>query len=338
LPPRAPALNSKASARSSGSSTVFTRQTSISSTSTIGIENLSIWEGNGAQKSLPQVPGSQSIDETAEASQSSHGVPTMKPESRRIWEIIESSLPFWTRKDAQRWGKPSLCDIFSVLVPPRGRDNGSTTTSKGDKFFKLQMFSYCVLFPTKLAFFLPRYHYHERPNENSKFTLAGIIDVQRDVHNPQLRPIVDEHAIGNRRVLNKLEFFATYGDSSSRYFEQIVWFVSVRTHWSVDDKTREWETMLRALLRSPCERRSPGDRRSFLLSQVAPIYHHQLTEGYSRNRGDIHEGRRDPIANVSNSIADRGSLPEPTIEVSRKDALEIQCSHRKVSFSNIISK
>lgn len=193
----------------------------------------------------------------------------MSNESRRIWNIIKGSLPSWTRKDIEQWGGPLLCDLFSVLVPPVGLAGSLGGTNK-DKPPKLQMFSYCVLFTTKLAFFLPRYHFHENPDNNSIFTLVGVIDVQRDINNPQLTTLSATHQFPDNivKTANKLEFFATSGDTRSRTIEQRVWFVSVRTNWTVDDRTKDWETVMKALLRSPCEARIPGERRSFLLSPV----------------------------------------------------------------------
>jgi hypothetical protein len=198
--------------------------------------------------------------------------PTINDESRRVWGIIKDSLPLWTGNDVHRWGEPLLCDIFSVLGPPVASTARFSTTSGSHRAPRLQMISFCVLFTTKLAFFLPRYHFHDTPDSNSIFTLVGVIDVQRDISNPQITPA--KHALCNNSAdsINKLEFFATYGDTQSRSIEQRVRFVSVRTNWSVGDRTRDWEMMMKELLRSPCETRLPGDRRSFLLSQVD--FHH----------------------------------------------------------------
>jgi hypothetical protein len=194
--------------------------------------------------------------------------PTINGESRRIWGIIKDSLPLWTKNDVHQWGEPLLCDLFSVLIPPA---TSSSTTTGSNGAPKLQMFSFCALFTTKLAFFLPRYHFHDTPDSNSVFTLVGVIDVQRDISNPQFTPAKQSFCNNSANSANKLEFFATYGDTRSRSIEQRARFVSVRTNWTVGDRTKDWEMMIKELLRSPCETRIPGDRRSFLLS---PVYFH----------------------------------------------------------------
>ena len=206
--------------------------------------------------------------------------PTVNDEAWRIWSIIKDSLPLWTRNDVHHWGEPVLCDMFSVLVPPV---SSGTRVSKAkpdsDRPPKLQMFSFCVLFSTKLAFFLPRYHFHDTPDSNSIFTLVGVIDIQRDISNPQFTPAKHPFCSNSANSANKLEFFATYGDTQSRSIDQRMRFVSVRTNWSTGDRTKDWEMMMKELLSSPCETRIPGDRRSFLLSPVDFHPLHFLTEG-----------------------------------------------------------
>lgn len=225
---------------------------------------------------------------TLEESQGQRRYPPISDESRRIWDIIKQSLPLWTRKDIAELGDPILCDPFVVHLPSLECD--ARTRPKDESVSGRQMFSYCVLFSTRLAFFLPRHGYKEYPNNKSPYVLVGLIDVHRDISNPRLHPIANgirnsiERSI-SQSARSKLEFAATYSGLGSRSFETQLRFVSKKTNWSVDDRTKDWESMLRRLLNDSREMRNFGDRRSFLLSNV--ISHSistKLTVGSTRGR------------------------------------------------------
>ena len=185
----------------------------------------------------------------------------MTQESRRIWEIIKGTLTFWTKTDIERWGEPLLCDIFSLIISPlkRSRDSSFTKIS----IPKWSGSTHCVLFQTRLALFLPQFHHQSYPDEQSIFTLAGVIDVQRDISDPHLKPIYSVGEDSDVNVTHQLELFASSGP-----LEQRISFLSVKTDWSVEDRTNEWQKVLKSLLLKPCELRPPGARRSFIHSPV----------------------------------------------------------------------
>lgn len=188
-------------------------------------------------------------------------------ESRRIWHIIKSSLPLCTRKDLADCGHPILCDPFAVILPWDARTRLENES---------EMFSYCVLFSTRLAFFCPRhlYDYKEYPNDQTRFVLVGLIDVQRDISNPRIRTPHRRNSTESsisRLTQNKLEIVTTIGGIGSQSFKSQVCFVSWETTWNTDDRTADWEKMLRELLKDPCATWNHGDRGSFLLTNVITL-------------------------------------------------------------------
>lgn len=246
MPSRPQSLGSTASFRSS-IATVFSASTNGTSLSSVPVH----------RKTLPSIPKSATAELILPSTLLGLKSP-MNAEAWHAWGMIKTSLPDQTRKDIQKWGHPLLCDIFEVVVLPIRAEIPQPVKEQPPRWERL---SYCVLYSSKLAFFLPRYH-------QSAFTLIGVINIC-DITHPHLKPLLNNHASSNKTNTGfmKLELFVTHCDTSSSIaVEERLSLVSVMTEWSVADRTIPWHTKMKDLL----NRETPvsEDRHSFLYSQV----------------------------------------------------------------------